>query len=48
MEPIGLLIGAVINALVANSNTTQLIEAIISAVASGTFIYVAVIGNMIF
>jgi zinc transporter ZupT len=45
MEPVGLVIGTIISAVITNSSTTQLIEAVVSAVASGTFIYVAVIGN---
>ena len=47
MEPLGLVLGTIISAVIANSSTTQLIEAIVSAVASGTFIYVAVIDILV-
>jgi len=47
MEPLGLVLGTIISAVIANSNTTQLVEAIVSAVASGTFIYVAVIDILV-
>ncbi len=41
MEPIGVVIGAIINYTTAGAESTEIIEAIFSAIASGTFIYVA-------
>lgn len=46
MEPLGVAIGTVLS-LVLNSTDTTMIEAIVGAVASGTFIYVATIDILV-
>jgi hypothetical protein len=46
MEPLGILIGGALN-MILDNNIVALLEAIITAFASGTFIYVAAIGKLL-